>query len=207
MSGDDVELQGFEPADLDGHSIDELSDYLDAGRRPYDASIEESPGCQIALDAMLRLRATSFSLLESEASTEPAPRDGWVAGILNRIGFESQAGRTIPVQHPSERAALSLTEGAVRGLIRAAGDSVTGVLVGRCTLQGDVTRPGEPIVVLVDASIFWGEPIPATAARLREAIYAELLRHTELNVVSIDVTVHDVHLTRNVPGVTAEDLG
>ena len=44
-------MTGFE--DLDGHTIEELSDYLDAGRTPVDASIEGSPGCRIALDALM----------------------------------------------------------------------------------------------------------------------------------------------------------
>lgn len=203
---DDLELEGFEPADLDGHTIEQLSDYLAAGRQPFDPSIESSPGCQIALAAMMRLRSVSLSLLESEAVDEPARDDSWVAGILNSIGLEAQAGRSIPVQHPSGMASLSLTEGAVRGLVRAAGDSVTGVLIGRCTLQGDVTVPGSPITVLVDASVFWGEPIPTAAAKVREAIYAELLRHTELNIVAIDVTVHDVHLSRSLGEPSTEEI-
>ncbi|RFA23678.1 Asp23/Gls24 family envelope stress response protein [Subtercola boreus] len=203
---DEIALEGFEPADLDGHTIDELSDYLEAGCLPFDPSIESSPGCQIAMAALIRLRGVSLSLLETEAIDEPARDDSWVAGILNRIGFEAQAGRSIPVSHPSAQAFLTLTEGAVRGLIRAAGDSVTGVLIGRCRLQGDVTVPGEPITVLVDASVFWGESIPEAAARVREAIYAELLKHTELTIAAIDVVIHDVHLSRSLGEDAAEEI-
>ncbi|TIH33587.1 hypothetical protein D4765_14730 [Subtercola vilae] len=196
LEAPDAVLDGFEPADLDGHTIEQLNDYLDAGRQPLDPSIENSPGCQIALSAMLRLREMSRTLLETDVLSEPAPTDTWVSGILNRIGLEARAGRDIPVQHPSPAAKLTLTEGAVRGLIRAAGDTVGGLLIGRVRLVGDVTLAGEPITVLVDASVFWGEPIVAAAARVREAIYAELLKHTELTVASIDVTVHDVHRSR-----------
>ncbi|RFA10907.1 hypothetical protein B7R54_18110 [Subtercola boreus] len=205
MTGD-AELEGFEPADLDGHTIDELSDYLAAGRQPLDPSIESSPGCQIALDAMLRLKGLSLSLLESDVAEQPATDESFIAGILNSIGFEAQSGRNIPVQHPSAHASLTLTEGAVRGLIRAAGDTVSGVLIGRCVLQGEVSIPGEPISVLVDASVFWGESIPLAAARIREAIYAELLKHTELNIVAIDVTIHDVHLSRSLGEQSVEEI-
>ncbi|GAA0990351.1 Asp23/Gls24 family envelope stress response protein [Subtercola frigoramans] len=192
-------LKGFEPDDLDGHTIDELSDYLDSGRLPVIASIENSPGCQIALSAIERLRAVSGSLLDTDALNEPSRDESWISGILNRIGLESRAGREIPIQHPSPAAKLSLTEGAVRGLIRAAGDSVAGVLIGRCQLVGDVSVPGEPITVLLDVSVFWGESMQGAAARVRSAIYAELLRHTELTIASIDVNIHDVHFIKSTP--------
>ena len=47
-----------DPADLDGHTIDELGEYLDRGRIPFDPSIEASPGCQLALQSMERLHGT-----------------------------------------------------------------------------------------------------------------------------------------------------
>ena len=186
-------------AALDGYTIDDLSDYLDRGRQPIDQAIENSPACQSALAAMQRLRVLSRSLLETDARAEPIRDEGFIAGILNRIGLEARPGRDIPVQHSSPSARLSMTEGAVRGLIRRAGDEVPGVLIGRCQLIGDVTTPGEPITVLVDVSVFWGESMPAAAARVRESIYAQLLKHTELTVVSIDVTIHDVHFARSEP--------
>ena len=53
---DPVFVLGFEPEDLDGHSIDELTDYLERGRTPADPSIEGSPACRNALRALERLR-------------------------------------------------------------------------------------------------------------------------------------------------------
>ena len=181
-----------ETEDLAGHTIEDLSDYLDRGMTPADVSIDASPGCQLALAALRRLRAASRTMLDRDAEGESPRNDGWVRSIIDSIGLESRAGRDIPVQHSRRSARLALTEGAVRGLIRAAGDTVSGVLVGRCRLDGDVTARSEPVTVHVDATVLWGENIPAAANRIREAISGELRKHTELSVVAIDVTVHDV---------------
>lgn len=53
---------------LDGHSIEELSDYLDSGRTPRNRSIEASPGCQSALQAMERLRDLAGQLALADTS-------------------------------------------------------------------------------------------------------------------------------------------
>jgi uncharacterized alkaline shock family protein YloU len=41
-------------------------------------------------------------------------------------------------------------------------------------------------------SVVWGDPLPELAQRVRERVHAALLRHTELRVEAIDVTVVDV---------------
>jgi len=186
-------LSGLEPDDLDGHTIEELSDYLDAGRSPADASIDASPGCQIALAALARLRSLSGSILDAEASGEPVPDESWISGIVQNIGREARAGRSIPLSHPSPSASLALTEGSVRGLIRAAGEEAGGLVVGRCRLDGDVATPGAPVAIQVEVSAYGDESIPAAAARLRTAISEALGRHTELVVTAIDITVQDIH--------------
>jgi len=195
-------VDSTEPAgsdDLDGHTIEELSDYLDHNCLPAIASIDESPACQIALEALGRLRTISLGMLEAEALAE-APRDeSWISGIINSIGRDARAGRNIPVHHPSPTAHLTITEGAVRGMIRAAGDAVGGVLVGSCRLTGDVTVPGEPISVDVEVSVLWGTRITEVADSVRKAIYTELLKHTELTISAINVTVHDVLFHRAEP--------
>ena len=63
----EVRWLGLEPTDLDGHTLDELTDYLDAGRQPADRSIDESPGCQLALDALERLQGLGAELIAAEA--------------------------------------------------------------------------------------------------------------------------------------------
>ncbi len=186
----------WEPEDLDGHTIEELSAYLDSGRSPADPSIDSSPGCQLALASLQRLRRLAGSLLETQATSEPEPEESWVAGIVRNISREARAGRTIPIAHPDAAADLGITEGSVRGLIRAAGDTIDGLIIGRCRLEGDVTTPGTPITVTVDATVGWGASIPETTARLRAAIADSLARHTDLDVAAIDITVTDVHTER-----------
>ena len=196
--GSEIEIEA-ESTLIAGHTLDELSDYLDSGRSPADPSIDDSPDCQLALASLERLRDLSLRVIELDGETQPKASDTWVAGILSQIGLEAHAGRDIPVQHSSPEARLVITEGAVRGLIRSAGDSVGGVLVGRCRLDGDVTLPGAPVLIALDATVFWGERIPDVVDRLREAVFTELLRHTELDVVAIDITVHDVHVVQSAP--------
>ena len=183
---------GFEPEDLDGHPIEELSDYLDAGRTPPRRSIDLSPGCQLALDALERLRRLTPELLAADTEATPEVDDGWVQKILAGITLDARAGRRIPLPSPSPRADLGITEGAVRGLVMAAENAVRGVLIGRCHLDGDVTEPGAPIRIRVEASVPYGEPIPHLADRIRAEVSARLAAHTELNVTGIDVAVHDV---------------
>lgn len=189
------------PGDPGGEDdlIDVLTDYLDRGEEPPRELLEGSPDHHLALDALLRFRRVAQHLLAEDIAADPARDDGWVANILANIHSEARAGRSIPLTHPSSVADLSISEGAVRGLVRAAGDSVAGTLIGACRLEGDVTEPSAPITVAVEASVFWGEPIPSTAEHIRAAIESALLLHTELNIVGVDVTVTDVHLRRTGP--------
>ncbi len=186
-------VQGFDPADLDGHTMDELIDYLDAGRVPVDPSIEESPGCRIALDSLARLHDLGPALLDEEILAEPPVDEGWVRQVVANIALDSRAGRRIPVV-VAEPDDVAMTEGAVRGLVRAAEAAVPGTLIGRCRLDGDVTAPGAPVRVEIEASVPYGEPIATVADRLRAAVGAALERHTELVVTAIDVVVHDVRI-------------
>ncbi|TFD47897.1 hypothetical protein E3T55_14810 [Cryobacterium frigoriphilum] len=179
-----------------GDLIEVLNDYLDRGEDPPRELLDGSPDHQLTLDALVRFRRLTRELLADDVAAEPARDDGWVATILANIHSESRAGRSIPLAHPSSIADLSISEGAVRGLVRAAGDAVSGTLIGACRLEGDVTEPGSPITVAVEASVFWGERIRATADHIRTAIESALLLHTELNIVAVDVTVTDVHLRR-----------
>ena len=91
---------------------------------------------------------------------------------------------------------LTITEGSVRGLIRAAGDGIGGAIVGRVRLDGDVTVPGEPISIDVTASGVFGRNLLDLAQEMRAVIGETLREHTELNVVAIDVTIQDVHTQR-----------
>ena len=183
---------GFEPEDLDGHTMDELADYLDAGRQPADPSIDASPGCRIALDALERLRRLGPALLDQDTAAEPQADESWVRSIIDGIARDARAGRRIPFRVVEPDDDLGITEGAVRGLIRSAGDAVPGVLIGRCRLDGDVTTSGAPIRIEVEASVPYGLPIARLAERLRTEIGERLRTHAELNITGIDILVHDV---------------
>jgi uncharacterized alkaline shock family protein YloU len=185
------------PDDHDHDLIAHLSDYLDRGENPPEEFLNTAPENRLAYDALTRFRSMAQEILAEDVTAEPPVDDGWVTRILKNIHREVRSGRSIPVSHPSPQAELSLTEGAIRGLIRAAGDGVAGTFIGSCTLDGDVTTPGSPVTVNVEASVFWGERMPQTAQHLREAITTSLLHHTELNIQAVNVTITDVHLRRN----------
>lgn len=198
MNQDDTRsILGLEPEDLDGHSIEELSDYLDAGRRPPNRAIDESARCQNALDALQRLRNITPALLASDLAAEPEPQESWIQGILGSIALDARAGRRIPITATIADADLGITEGAVRGLIRAAESSLPGVVVGRCTLDGDVTEPGAEIRVSVELSVPYGADIPETVDRLRGEITQRIAAHTTLNLSGVDVAVQDVQYAPN----------
>ncbi|MHA3684478.1 hypothetical protein ACXR2W_13100 [Leucobacter sp. HY1908] len=190
--GPDLPGMAFEPEDLNGHTIEELSDYLDAGRSPADDSIDQSPGCQIALDALQRLRHLTVELIAADTEAAAEPHEGWVQGILAGIVLDARAGHRIPITTSVPDADLGITEGAVRGLIRAAESAVPGVVVGRCRFDGDITAPGAAIRIRVEASVPYGDPIPELADLLRTEITSRLKTHTTLNVAGIDITVHDI---------------
>ncbi|MDR6868009.1 hypothetical protein J2Y69_002617 [Microbacterium resistens] len=184
---------GFGPEDLDGHTMDELVDYLDAGRTPPDPSIEQSPGCRIALEALARLRSLGAELIDDDTAEEPPVEEDWVQRVLSGIALDARAGRRIPLDAPGPDD-LGMSEGAVRGLIRAAERATPGVIVGRCRLDGDLTTFDAPVRIEVEASLPYGEPIHDIADRLRATIDAELRRHTDLVVTGIDIIVHDLRI-------------
>ena len=178
----------------DGVSPERLVDYLDAGRQPYDPEIEESPEARAQLAALERLRAMGARLLESDAAASPAPDPSWISGVMDRVRLESRAGRQIPLASIDERSTLHITEGAVRSLIREAGDGVDGAMVISCTIHGDVSVPGALVRVEVVVSGLFGEPLPALAEAVKSAVSSSLSRQTELTLESVDVVVDDVHL-------------
>lgn len=197
----EVRALGLEPTDLDGHTLEELSDYLEAGRLPLDPSIEGSPGCQLALDALERLRGLGGQLIDADAAASPEVDESWVNRILDGIALDARAGRRIPFDEPDPTIDFGITEGAVRGLIRSAENAVAGVLVGRSTLDGDVTTAGAPVKISIEVNALYGQSIPRVVESLRREVAERVTRHTALNVVAIDITVRDI---QNVESWTEE---
>ena len=184
-----------------GFTLDDLSDYLDRGRVPAIRAIDESPECQAMLASIERMGSLTRDLVAQDQREQPALEEGWLGGLLEAISREVRAGRDIPLTAPDPRATLTVTEGAIRELIRSAGDSVDGVLVGSCTLEGDVDAVGGLVTVALTISVVPQTPVVELAEQVRQKVYTQLLAHTELSIGSIDVTVSDIHIvTRPVLG-------
>lgn len=190
-----------------GYDLDALSQYHDRGRTPAIAAIDSNPECQAVLASMARFGSMSTELIAREAA-EAAPLDeSWFAGLMAVIATEVRAGRDITYPDPDPLTRLTITEGAVRELVRVAGDSVPGVLVGTCRLDGDVTDAEAEIRVSVTISVVFNAPLVEIADTVRNAVYSALIASTPLRIGSIDVTVDDVHLpveTEPLPDAGAE---
>jgi hypothetical protein len=175
-------------------TLERLADYLDSGRVPYDPLIEDDPETATQLAALERLRGLSGEVLAEDAQRVPAPDPGWFGEIMARVRQEARSGRDIPLESADELTVLHLTEGAVRGLIREAGDSVPGAVVISCSLSGDVATPSTPVRVEVTISALRGEFVPVMADEVREAVTSILRRQTELAIEAVDIVVGDIHL-------------
>jgi hypothetical protein len=181
-----------------GYTLDDLSAYLDRGRLPAIAAIDTNAECRAVLDSMERVGALSRELLASDVRENPSVDENWLGSLLTSISRELRAGRDIPLSSTDPTTSLSITEGAVRELVRSAGASVDGVLVGSCTLIG--TPDGtEPIQVSLTISVVLARPLQELADEVRKRVYSELLKHTELDIEAVNVTIGDVHI------MTSED--
>lgn len=175
-----------------GYTLTQLSEYLDAGRQPYNAAIEEDPECERALAALERVARASHDLIEAESAATSAPSGAWLQSMLRGIAMDARAGREIPLASVEPEFEFSQSEGVVRELIRRTGDAIDGVLIGRCVLDGEVTEPGAPVHVTVSVTVLGLRPLHPLADRVRDAIADALARHTTLEITGIDIVIADV---------------
>ncbi|RKQ89350.1 hypothetical protein U746_1680 [Mycolicibacterium mucogenicum 261Sha1.1M5] len=185
-------LLGLRPEDLDGVTIEQLSEYLDRERTPPDPRIEASAGCQRALDALQRIGELSPLLLDADAAAEPPAQDSWVQGVLAGIALDVHAGRRIPIAVDSPAADAGITEGALRGLVRRAERAAPGTLIGKCTFVGDITEPTAPVRVAIELSVPYGAAIHAAADAVRQEIRSLVTTHTTVALTDVDIIVRDV---------------
>lgn len=176
-----------------GKTLEELSLYLDAGRLPYDPTVETCPECLNALDMLSRAGDLSRRLIADDAVQLRPDGEGWFEEVLASIRFDLRPGRSIPIAHPDPRVELTVTEVAVKALIRSAGDTVPGAMIGRTSIIGDAELAGAPVRIEVTASVAFGVQIPTAAQDIRRAIGRAVAQHTELAVTAIDVTIDDLH--------------
>ncbi|WP_424464496.1 hypothetical protein [Pseudoclavibacter helvolus] len=175
-----------------GYTLTQLSEYLDAGRLPYNPEIEGDPECERALAALERVTRTSKELLEAESAAAPAPSGAWLQSMLRGIAMDARAGREIPLASQEPEFEFTQSEGVVRELVRRTGDAIDGVLIGRCVLDGDVTEPGAPVQLTVSVTVLGLQPLHPLADRVRAAIADALERHTTLRITGIDIVIADV---------------
>jgi hypothetical protein len=192
---------------VDGRTIEELADYLHRGRMPLDPAIEGSAACRLALANLARLAELSAQGLRREADRDPDRDAAWISGLLEAIGAEVRSGRDIPISHPDPTLRLTLTEAAVRGIVRRAGDGTPGVIMGRCALHGDVGTPGAVIRVDVTCTLEFPLPVAEVADLLRIRIRDALARHAELTVGDVDVTVEDIRPPAEAAAPSPEEAG
>ncbi|AMM19228.1 hypothetical protein AX769_02620 [Frondihabitans sp. PAMC 28766] len=175
-------------------TLERLADYLDRGRRPYDPVIEDDPSNAMQLATLERLRVLSGRLVADEADEVPPPDPSWFSGVMDRVRQEARSGRDIPLGSDDRFSVFHMTEGAVRGLIREAGDGIDGAVVISVALSGDVALPGASVRVEVTISALKGEFVPLMADDVRQAVALQLARQTELVVEAVDIVVGDIHL-------------
>lgn len=175
-------------------TLEELSDYLDAGREPRRPDIEGDPESTATLGRLEALRSASLDLLDADVSGAgvSGADDSWIAAVLTSIRTTAHAGRDIPVPDDDATATLVVTEGALRGLVRALGDEVPGVVVRRTRFTGDVTVPGGLVDVEVSIAVTADAPVRDRAEVVRVMVEDVLAAHAPFAVRSIVVRVADL---------------
>ncbi len=176
-----------------GHTLEELAAYHDRGRTPAIAAIEGDAQCRAVLDSMDRLGALSRELVEHDARTDVA--ESWFQQILGEVARESRAGRDLPLLD-DDPVRIVVTEGAVRGLVRDAGDGVDGVLVERVQLTtADAQRMDVRLTISVlDEAIPPGTGLPDVAERVRTRVRSALEQDGGWTIGEIDVVVDSLRL-------------
>lgn len=178
-----------------GYDLEALSAYADRGRRPAIAAIDDNPECQAVLDGIERLGALSQRLVAAETEASP-PDEGWIRTLLDTISREARAGRDVPFASMDPTTTVAMTEGAIREAIRAAGDAVPGVLVGRVVLRWTDDPLDSEIEVTIAATL--ERAFLSTADLVRSAVGAALAA-TPMRATVLDVTIDDLHLPYPLP--------
>jgi hypothetical protein len=172
-----------------GYSLADLSAYLDRDRTPAIAAIDTNAACQAVLDNLARLGSLSRDLVEEDSRGLPDAEPGWFDRLIAAVSVEARAGRDIPFSAGDPESELVITEGALRELVRRAGDTVPGVIVGRSRLSVDEELDAR---VSVSVSVVADRSLRALADEVRERVHAALRRHSPLRGIAVDVTVEDV---------------
>ncbi|MFF1710527.1 nucleopolyhedrovirus P10 family protein [Streptomyces sp. NPDC058268] len=123
--------------------------------------------------------------------------DGWTEAVRRQLGL----GRVLPLGGPGDGSWL--TEACADGVLRHAADRVSGVRLGglRVALADPSTAyapcvpappsalPPGPLRITAEFAAEPAEPLPAAAARLREALFAAAGERLGLVVDEVDLSV------------------
>ncbi|MGR0161953.1 Asp23/Gls24 family envelope stress response protein [Paenarthrobacter nitroguajacolicus] len=180
-----------------GHSLAELSSYLDTGQIADPAHLRLCPECQAGLASLRRLSELGSELLSSDLADAGSGNDDWMQSILDNLRLELRPGRNIPLRAENPHDTLWETEGSITALIRSVADALPGTAAGRCRLHGDITGADTStaeagITVDVEIAVVYGHPMEDRAAQLRRELAKTLAFQTELHVEAINITVTDV---------------
>lgn len=177
-----------------GRTIEDLSDYLDTGITEDLDHLRACPQCQAGLAALRRLQNVTQDLLAADLADAASDDGPWLETILANLDLEIKAGRSVPLtpDHPGDL--LYQSEGALTGLVRAVGDTVEGVMIGKCRFTGDITVPGEQVTLDVDISARYGYRLPNLAQTLRRELDTALATHSDLNIAAVNITITELQL-------------
>lgn len=149
------------------------------------------------VEGLERLRAIAPELISADTSVNEPVDSAWVQRIITGLRRDARAGRHIPLRNTPPGAHLTMTEGSLRGLIRAAERTVPGVLIARCTFHGDMTKPGASVQLSVEVSLPYGVPVEPLSQALRAEIYARIRAHTEMHLTAVHLEIRDVYVQKN----------
>ncbi|MEU5954739.1 Asp23/Gls24 family envelope stress response protein [Streptomyces sp. NPDC047525] len=155
------------------------------------------PHCAQALDALRHLEGI---VTEARDTTPREPDTSALTGrVMDVVRLELRPGRTLPLGDEDEDAWI--VEAAAARTVRAAAESLPGVLAGSCRIgplddgaspapAGHLTRGPVRIRVEVQVPLLWNLPEIADRVRsqVREAVDGEL----GMRIAVVDVTITDV---------------
>lgn len=171
-----------------GRRVDDLWDHP-AGEA-FDQHSRACEYCQAALAEILPVRAATRALA---ADPVAAPAD-LVRRVMAAIRSRIRPARRIPLSGPPGMR-LDISERAAAVILRAAGDTVTGVRARSCRLVPAVhgaAAPSQGIELTI--SLRYGQPAPAAARAVRKAVRSAAQRQLGLTISTIDINVADIHL-------------
>lgn len=171
-----------------GHTLEDLSAYLDRGRTPRVAAIEEDAECQALLASMAHASDVARALAAEDTRDAGDIADSWYDELILRVRDEVRSGKDLALGELDDSTRTTVTEGALREVVRRAGDLVDDVLVGSVSLDADA----DGIVVRVAIGVVHGARMQERAGLVRSAVHDALSSHAPSPITSIDVVVDEL---------------